>query len=124
MTQNLSLVAWLGPTHHPPRSLLRSLLVLVDLQDLRPFVSETLRSSDMESTTRERVPWLFSREDEKCFFTYAKYVEPLASIAVKISDIQDALSLRILHTWGLRISPASLQLWFEDPRGQHHRLHR
>ena len=76
----------------------------------------------MESTTRERVPWFFSREDEKCFFTYAQYVEPLTSIAVKIYDIQNAISLWILHTWGLRISPGSLQLWFEDPHGQHHCL--
>ena len=51
MAQSLSLVAWLGPTRHPPRSLRRSLLVLVDLQDLRSYVSETLQSSAMESTT-------------------------------------------------------------------------
>ena len=122
MAQSLSLVAWLGPTRHPPRSLLRSLLVLVDLQDLRSYVSETLQSSTMESTTRDRIPWVFSREDEKCFFTYAQYVEPLTSIAVKIFDLQNAISLRILHTWGLRIQPMSLQLWFEDPQGQHHCL--
>ena len=122
MAQNLSLVTWLGPTRHPPRSLLRALLVLVDLQDLRSYVSETLRSSDMESTTCDRIPWLFSREDEKCFFTYAQYVEPMTSIAVKIFDLQTAISLRILHTWGLRIQPMSLQLWFEDPQGNHHCL--
>ena len=118
MSQNLSLVAWLGPTRHPPRSLLRALLVLVDLQDLRSYVSETLQSSAMESTTCDRIPYLFSREDEKCFFTYAQYVEPMTSIAVKIYDLQNAISLRILHTWGIRIQPMSLQLWFEDPQGQ------
>ena len=127
MAQTLSLATWLGPTRHPPRSLLRALLVLVDLQDLRTYVSETRRSSVMEATTCAGLPFypghgLFSLEDEKCFFTYAQYVEPMTSIAVKISDLQDAISLRILHTWNIRIPPTSLQLWFEDPQGNHHRV--
>ena len=59
MSENLSLVAWLGPTRHPPRSLLRALLVLVDLQDLRSYARETLGTSIMDSTTRDRIPYLF-----------------------------------------------------------------
>ena len=94
MSENLSLVAWIGPTRHPSRSLLRALLVLVDLQDLRSYALETLQTSTMESTTRARIPYLFSREDEKCFFTYAQYVEPMTSIAVKIYDLQNAISTR------------------------------
>ena len=108
MSENLSLVAWIGPTRHPPRSLLRALLVLVDLQDLRSYALETLQTSTMESTTRVRIPYLFSREDEKCFFTYAQYVEPMTSIAVKIYDLQNAISTRILHIWGIRIQPMSV----------------
>ena len=61
----LSLLSWLGPTRHPPRGLLRALLVLVDLQDLRLFARETLGTTIMDSTTHERVPYLFSRTDEK-----------------------------------------------------------
>ena len=72
MSQNLSLAEWLGPTRHPPRSLLRSILVLIDLQDLRPFVIESFHSSAMEYTTRTRVPWFFFQKDERCFFTYAQ----------------------------------------------------
>ena len=77
----------------------------------------------MESTTRERVPWFFFQKDEKCFFTYAQYLEPRTSIAVKIFDLQNAISLRILHTWGLRIPPTSLKLYFMDTHGQNHLLH-
>ena len=122
MAQNLSLVAWLGQTRHPPRSLLRSILVLVDLQDLRPFATETFHLSAMESTTHTRVPWFFFLKDEKCFFTYAQYVEPLTSIAVTIHDLQDAISLRILHSWGLRIQPSLLKLYFLDNQDCEHLL--
>ena len=80
MSENLSLVSWLSPTRHPPRSLLRA-IVLVDLQDLRLFARETLGTTIMDSTTHDRVPYLFSRTDEQCFFTYAQYVEPMTSIA-------------------------------------------
>ena len=71
MSENLSLVSWLGPTRHPPRSLLRAILVLVDLQDLRLYARETLGTTIMDSRTHDRVPYLFPRTDEKCFFTYA-----------------------------------------------------
>ena len=60
MSENLSLVAWLGPTRHPPRSLLRALLVLVDLQDLRSYALDTLGMSIMDSTTHDQIPYLFS----------------------------------------------------------------
>ena len=122
ISEQLSLVSWLSPTRHPPRSLLRAILVLVDLQDLRLFARETLGTTIMDSTTHDRVPYLFSRTDEQCFFTYAQYVEPMTSIAVMIYDIQNAISTRIHHTWGIRIPTLTLQLWFEDPHGYHHRL--
>ena len=76
----------------------------------------------MESTTRERVPWFFFQKDKTCFFTYAQYVEPLTSIAVKIFDLQEAISRRILHRWGLRMPPTSLKLYFMDTHGQNHLL--
>ena len=122
MSQNLSLVAWLGQTRHPPRSLLRSILVLVDLQDLRPFVTEALHSSAMEYTTRTRVPWFFFQKDERCFFTYAQYVEPLASTAVTIQDLQHAIVLRILQTWGLRFRSSMLKLYITDRQDREHLL--
>ena len=59
----LSLISWLGPTRHPPRSLLRAVLVLVDLQDLRLFARETLGTNIMDMTTHDRVPYHFSRTD-------------------------------------------------------------
>ena len=36
----------------------------------------------------------------------------MTSIAVKIYDLQNAISTRIHHTWGIR----------EDPQGRHHLL--
>ena len=36
-------------------------------------------------------------------FTFAHYVEPMTSIAVTIYDLQNAISARIHHTWGIRI---------------------
>ena len=118
----LSLISWLGPTRHPPRSLLRAVLVLVDLQDLRLFARETLGTNIMDMTTHDRVPYHFSRTDERSFFTFAHYVEPMTSIAVYIYDLQNAISARIHHTWGIRIPTRTLQLWYEDPSGYHHRL--
>ena len=118
----LSLISWLGPTRHPPRSLLRAVLVLVDLQDLRLFARETLGTNIMDMTTHDRVPYHFSRTDERSFFTFAHYVEPMTSIAVYIHDLQNAISARIHHTWGIRIPTRTLQLWYEDPSGYHHRL--
>ena len=56
----LSLISWLGPTRHPPRSLLRAVLVLVDLQDLRLFARETLGTNIMDMTTHDRVPYTIS----------------------------------------------------------------
>ena len=112
-----SLISWLSPTRHPPRSLLRAILVLVDLQDLRLFARETLGTYIMDLTTYDRVPHHFSRTDERCFFTFAHYVEPMTSIAVTIYDLQNAISARIHHTWGIRIPTRTLQLWYEDPSG-------
>ena len=65
----------------------------------------------MEYTTRTRVPWFFFQKDERCFFTSAQYVEPLASTAVTINDLQQAIVLRILHTWGLRFRSSMLKLY-------------
>ena len=38
MFNNLTVAEWLGPTRHPPRTLIRPILVLIDLRGLRPFV--------------------------------------------------------------------------------------
>ena len=107
----LSFISLLSPTRHPPCSLLRAILVLVDLQDLRPL---KLLELPLWTQQPDRVPHLFYPTDEKCFFTYAHYVEPMTSIAVTIYDLQNAISARIHHTWDIRIPTLTLQLWFED----------
>ena len=76
----------------------------------------------MEYTTRTRVPWFFFQKDEGCFFTYAQYVEPLASTAVTINDLQQAIVLRILHTWGLRFRSSMLKLYITDRQDREHLL--
>ena len=75
MFNNLTIAEWIGPTRHPPRSLIRPILVFIDLRGLRPFVLHHFRTEAMESSTRDRVPWFFFVIDETCFFTYAQYVE-------------------------------------------------
>ena len=67
------------------------------------YARETLGTTIMDPTTHDRVPYHFSRTDERCFFTFAHYVEPMTSIVVTIYDLQNAISARIHHTWGIRI---------------------
>ena len=122
MSRNRSVEDWLGPTRHPPRSLLRPILVLSDLRGLRPFVLHHFHSSAMESTTRKRVPRFFFLKDEGCFFTYAQYVEPLTSTAVTINDLRHALVHRILQTRGIHFRSAMLRLYITDHQDQEHIL--
>ena len=124
MFRNLSVEKWLGPTRHPPRSLLRPILVLIDLRGLRPFALHHFQSSAMESTTRKRVPWFFFLKDEGCFFTYAQSVEPFTSTAVTINDLRHALVHRSLQTWGIHFRSAMimLRLYITDHQDQKHIL--
>ena len=59
MFNNLTVGEWLGPSCHPPRSILRPILVLIDLRGLRSFVLHQFQSEVMEFSTRDRVPWFF-----------------------------------------------------------------
>ena len=66
MFKNLTIAEWLGPTRHPPHSLIRPILDLIDLRGLRPFVLHHFRTEAMESSTRNRVPGFFFVIDETC----------------------------------------------------------
>ena len=123
MFNNLTIAEWLGPTRHPPRSLIRPILVLIDLRGLRPFVLHHFRKEAMESSTCDSVPWFFFVIDETCFFTYAQYVEPFTSSAVTINDLRHALVHRILQTWGIHFRSAMLRIQIADRHGQNHTLH-
>ena len=122
MFSNLTIAEWLGPTRHPPRSLIRPILVLIDLRGLRPFVLHHFRTEAMESSTRDRVSRFFFVIDETCFFTYAQYVEPFTSSAVIINDLRHALVHRILQTWGIHFRSAMLHIQITDRHGQNHAL--
>ena len=93
MFNNLTVAEWLGPTRHPPRSLIRPIL-----------------------------PWFFFVIDETCFFTYAQYVEPFSSSAVTINDLRHALVPRILQTWGIHFRSAMLHIQIADRHGQNDTL--
>ena len=120
MFRNLPVDEWLGPARHPPRSLLRPILVLIDLRGLRPSSSFPIFGYGIHS--RERVPWFFFLIDEDCFFTYAQYVEPFTSTAVTINDLRHALVHRILQTWGLHFRSAVLRIYINDHQDQEHIL--
>ena len=123
MFNNLTVAEWLGPTRHPPRSLIRPILVLIDLRGLHPFVLHHFQTGAMESSTRDRVPWFFFVIDETCsLFTYAQYVEPFSSSAVNINDLRHALVHRILQTWGIYFCSAMLHIQIADRQGQTHTL--
>ena len=68
MFNSLSLGEWLGQSRHPPRSVLRPILVLINFSGLRPFFLSHLQCDAMEFSTRQRVQFFFDI-DETCFFT-------------------------------------------------------
>ena len=117
---NLTVGEWLGPTRHPPRSLLRPILVLIDLRGLRSFVLQQFQTEAIESSTRDRVPWFFFVIDETCFFTYAQYVEPFSSVT--INDLRRALVHRVLQTWGFQLRTAMINIQIADRQGHIHTL--
>ena len=119
MFNKLTVAEWLGPTRHPPRSILRPILVLIDLRGLRPFVLHHFQTEAMESSTRDRVPWFFFVIDETCFFTYAQYVEPFSSSAVTINDLRRAVVHRVLQTWCIQLRTAMLNIQIADRQGTH-----
>ena len=79
MFNSLSLDEWLGCSRHPPRSVLRPILVLINFIELRPFFLRHLQCDAMGFSTRQRVPTFFNI-DEACFFTFAQYIEPFSSV--------------------------------------------
>ena len=64
MFNSLSLEEWLGRSWHPPRSVLRPILVLINFTQLRSFVTRHLHCDQMELTTRQRVPTFFNIDEE------------------------------------------------------------
>ena len=123
MFNHMTIAEWLGPTLHPPRSLIRPILVLIDLRGLRPFVLHHFRIEAMESSTRDHVPWFLFEIDETCFFTYAQYMEPFTSSAVTINHLRHALVHRILQTWDIHFRSAMFNIQITDRHGQIHTLH-
>ena len=99
MFNNLTVAEWLGPTRHPPRSLIRPVLVLIDLRGLRPFVLHHFQTEAMESSTRDRVPWFFFVIDETCFFTYAQIGPPDPSDLGHSSSLSYAPHPDYRSTW-------------------------
>ena len=72
-------ILWKG--ERPPLSALRS--VIINFAKLRKFVTRHLHQDHLEVTRRDVLPAMLDI-DEESIYTYAKYLEPMQTIQVKI----------------------------------------
>ena len=109
-------VEYSGRGERPPLSALRSVIILVNFSQLRQFVTRHLHKDHLEITRRDVLPALLD-PDEESIYTYAKYLEPLNTMQVKIDELCGEIADQIFQTWSVRLPVLSFNLHIQDLQG-------
>lgn len=95
---------------------LRRVLILVDLQEVRPVMVELCHSDAMSATRVFTLPGLQDVEEDEIFAS-ARLPQPSQLRIIKSEILLSGISEYIFHTWGIQIDPDELDLRWCDITG-------
>ena len=99
----------------PPVPRLRKVLIIVDLDAVRPLMNK-IHDDVMDSTTCDVLPSL-SRNEELALFTYHVLVDTRQLETLTVYNLLYNISQHIWYTWDLYLSPSSMDLRWQDETG-------
>ena len=105
----------LGWNYTPALRRIRSVLILVDITEIRHLVEEQF-SDAMTVTSCLTLPDLRDPE-EMAMFTYARLLNPSQLQTTSVGELLAGISQYIYNTWGVNIDADDMDLRWSDPTG-------
>ena len=104
---------WPEDPHPPPQS--RKVLVIVDLEQVRPLMNKT-HDDSMAATTCAVIPRL-SRVEERSLFTYNVLLNTHRLETFTVYNLLYCISQHIWYTWDRYLPPSSMDIRWQDDTG-------
>jgi hypothetical protein len=99
----------------PPVPRLRKVLVIVNLDAVRPLMNK-IHDDVMDSTTCDVLPTL-GRHEELALFTYHVLVDTHQLETLTVNNLLYYISQHIWYTWDRYLPPSSMDLRWQDETG-------
>ena len=99
----------------PPVPRLRKVLVIVNLDAVRPLMNK-IHDDVMDSTTCDVLPTL-GRNEELALFTYNVLIDTHQLETLTVNILLYYISQHIWYTWDRYLSPSSMDLRWQDQTG-------
>ena len=103
------------PEDPPPAPRVRKVLVIVDLEQVRPLMNKT-HDDSMAVTTCEVLPRL-SRVEERALFTYNVLLNTHRLETFTVYNLLYCISQHIWYTWDRFLPPSSMDIRWQDDTG-------
>ena len=101
--------------YNPPLRHTRRVLVIVNLEQVRPLMNAH-HCDPMEATTCRELPSL-GRLEEYALFTYSFLVHPAQTQTLTVDIMLYYISQHITYTWDCYLEPSSMDLRWQDSTG-------
>ena len=101
--------------YNPPLRHTRRVLVIVNLEQVRPLMNAH-HCDAMEATTCRELPSL-GRLEEYALFTYSFLVHPAQTQTLTVDIMLYYISQHITYTWDCYLEPSSMDLRWQDSTG-------
>ena len=111
----LSIVTHDSWHYNPPPRHTRRVLVIVNLEQVRPLMNAH-HCDAMEATTCRELPSL-GRLEEYALFTYSFLVHPAQTQTLTVDIMLYYISQHITYTWDCYLEPSSMDLRWQDSTG-------
>ena len=103
------------PEEPPPAPQVRKVLVIVDIEQVRPLMNKT-HDVSMAATTCEVLPRLTPVE-ERALFTYNILLNTHRLETFTVYNLLYCISQHIWYTWDRFLSPSSMDIRWQDDTG-------
>ena len=105
----------LWPEQPPPAPRVRKVLVIVDLEQVRPLMNKT-HDDSMAATTCEVLPRL-THVEERALFTYNVLLNTHRLETFTVYNLLYCISQHIWYTWDRFLPPSSMDIRWQDDTG-------
>ena len=105
----------------PPAPRLRKVLVIVDLEPVRPLMNK-IHDDVTDATTCDVLPNL-SRNEERALFTYNVLLNTHRLESFTVYNLLCCISQHIWYTWDRYLPPSSMDIRWQDETGDTFALH-
>ena len=103
------------PEQPPPAPRVRKVLVIVDIEQVRPLMNKT-HDDSMAATTCEVLPRL-TQVEERALFTYNILLNTHRLETFTVYNLLYCISQHIWYTWDRFLSPSSMDIRWQDDTG-------